>query len=52
MFVTSVEKAEEVNEVYVQYFGDSKSTGVMVSVKELSKNALVEIEFIAFRSIA
>ncbi|PID14618.1 reactive intermediate/imine deaminase [Sporosarcina sp. P34] len=49
VYLTSLDKVVEVNEVYDKYFGDSKPARAMVGVKELPKNALVEIESIAIR---
>ncbi|ARD48307.1 reactive intermediate/imine deaminase [Sporosarcina sp. P37] len=49
IFMTSLEKAAEVNEVYAKFFGDSKPARAMVGVKELPKGAQIEIESIAIR---
>lgn len=49
IFMTSLENAAEVNEVYARFFGESKPARAMVGVKELPKNALIEIESIAIR---
>lgn len=49
IFLTSLDKVAEINEVYEKYFGDSKPARAMVGVKELPKNALIEIESIAIR---
>ncbi|SFD87227.1 endoribonuclease L-PSP [Lentibacillus persicus] len=49
IFVTSLEQALEINEVYSEFFESSQPARAMVGVKELPKNALVEIESIAMR---
>ncbi|MEN1969817.1 Rid family detoxifying hydrolase [Lentibacillus sp. N15] len=49
IFLTSMEKAAEINEVYARFFGEFKPARAMVGVKELPKNALIEIESIAIR---
>lgn len=50
IFVTSLDKIDDVNKVYEKYFGEIKPARSMVGVKELPKNALIEIESIAMRS--
>lgn len=49
IFVTCMEKASEVNEVYARFFGEYKPARAMVGVKELPKGAQIEIESIAIR---
>ncbi|WP_044896100.1 Rid family detoxifying hydrolase [Bacillus alveayuensis] len=49
IYLTSLENAEKVNEVYTKFFGDTKPARAMIGVKELPKNSLVEIESIAIR---
>ncbi|WP_060680842.1 Rid family detoxifying hydrolase [Virgibacillus halodenitrificans] len=49
IFMTSLEKAAEVNEVYARFFGEYKPARAMVGVKELPKGAQIEIESIAIR---
>lgn len=49
IFLTSLEHAAQVNEVYAKFFGNSKPARAMVGVKELPKGAQIEIESIAIR---
>ena len=42
--------AAVVNEIYAEYFGDSKPARSCVEVSRLPKDALVEIECIAYRA--
>jgi len=39
---------EKVNEIYAHHFGDHRPARSTIAVKTLPKNALVEIECIAF----
>ncbi|NGP45140.1 RidA family protein [Bacillaceae bacterium SIJ1] len=49
IFVTSLEQAAQVNDVYATFFGETQPARAMVGVKELPKNAMIEIESIAMR---
>src|SRR5699024_4652804 len=49
IYVTSLQNAAEVNEVYATFFGESTPARAMVGVKELPKNAQIEVESIAMR---
>ncbi|MCP3032362.1 Rid family detoxifying hydrolase [Halobacillus sp. A1] len=49
IFVTSLEQAAAVNEVYAKFFRETQPARAMVGVKELPKNASIEIESIAMR---
>ncbi|MFC0522838.1 Rid family detoxifying hydrolase [Pontibacillus salicampi] len=49
IYVTSFTEVEVVNEVYNHFFGSSKPARAMVGVKQLPKDALIEIESIAIR---
>ncbi|PIC63970.1 reactive intermediate/imine deaminase [Sporosarcina sp. P13] len=49
IFMTSLEEAAQVNEVYAKFFGSSQPARAMVGVKELPKGAQIEIESIAIR---
>jgi 2-iminobutanoate/2-iminopropanoate deaminase len=48
IYLTDMNDFEKVNEIYAHYFGDHKPARSTVAVKTLPKNALVEIECIAF----
>jgi len=46
IFITSLEQAAE---VYATFFEESKPARAMIGVKELPKNALIEIDSIAIQ---
>ncbi|MDY0195522.1 MAG: RidA family protein [Sulfurovaceae bacterium] len=48
IFLADMDDFVTVNEIYAEYFGDHKPARSTVAVKNLPKNALVEIECIAF----
>jgi 2-iminobutanoate/2-iminopropanoate deaminase len=48
IFLADMDDFVTVNEIYAEYFGDHKPARSTVAVKSLPKNALVEIECIAF----
>ncbi len=48
IYLTDMDDFAKVNEIYEHYFGDHKPARSTVAVKTLPKNALVEIECIAF----
>lgn len=48
IFLTDMNDFTVVNEVYAEFFGDHKPARATVAVKSLPKNALVEIECVAF----
>ena len=48
IYLTDMDDFGKVNEIYEHYFGDHKPARSTVAVKSLPKNALVEIECIAF----
>ncbi|MBQ6391193.1 MAG: RidA family protein [Eggerthellaceae bacterium] len=50
VFLTDLSKFGVVNEIYAEYFGDSKPARSCVEVSRLPKDALVEIECIAYRA--
>ena len=50
VFLTDLSKFGAVNEIYAEYFGDSKPARSCVEVSRLPKDALVEIECIASRA--
>lgn len=47
IFLTDINDFTDVNTVYAEFFGDHKPARATVAVKELPKNAKVEIEAIA-----
>lgn len=47
VFLNDIEKFKEMNEVYEEYFGDSKPARAAFEVADLAKNFQVEIEAIA-----
>ncbi|MDE7316855.1 MAG: RidA family protein [Helicobacter sp.] len=49
IFLTNMEHFSAVNTIYAEFFGAHKPARSTVAVKELPKNALVEIECVAFR---
>lgn len=49
VFVTSLEQATAINEVYGKFFNETQPARAMVGVKELPKGASVEVESIAMR---
>jgi 2-iminobutanoate/2-iminopropanoate deaminase len=49
VFLTTMENFTAMNEVYADFFGSHKPTRSCVAVAQLPKNALVEIEAVAFR---
>lgn len=49
IYVTTMDQATAVNEVYAQFFGETKPARAMVGVKELPKNAMIEIASVAMR---
>lgn len=49
IFLTDMEHFGAVNAIYAEFFGAHKPARSTVAVKELPKNALVEIECVAFR---
>jgi len=48
VFLTTMENFTAMNEVYADFFGSHKPTRSCVAVAQLPKNALVEIEAVAF----
>jgi len=48
IYLTDMDNFSKVNEIYEHYFGNHKPARSTVAVKSLPKNALVEIECIAF----
>ncbi len=50
IFLADMDDFVTVNEIYAEHFGDHKPARSTVAVKSLPKNALVEIECIAFIS--
>ena len=48
IYLADMNDFEKVNEIYAHYFGDHKPARSTIAVKTLPKNALVEIECIAF----
>ncbi len=48
IFLADMDDFVTVNEIYAEHFGDHKPARSTVAVKSLPKNALVEIECIAF----
>lgn len=48
IFLASMEDFSTVNEIYAEWFGDSRPSRATVAVKELPKKARVEISCIAF----
>jgi len=48
IYLTDMNDFEKVNEIYAHHFGDHRPARSTVAVKTLPKNALVEIECIAF----
>ena len=49
VFVTSIDNFAPVNGVYGQYFAENPPARSFVAVKELPKNAQVEIEVVAWK---
>lgn len=49
IFLTNMEHFSAVNAIYAEFFGAHKPARSTVAVRELPKNALVEIECVAFR---
>ncbi len=49
IFLTNMEHFNAVNAIYGEFFGSHKPARSTVAVKELPKNALVEIECVALR---
>lgn len=49
VFLKSMDDFGSMNEVYAEYFGDSKPARSTVEVARLPKDALVEIEVIAYK---
>lgn len=47
IFITDMSNFSALNEIYGEVFSDHKPARSCVAVKELPKNALVEIEFVA-----
>lgn len=50
VFLSDMDNFATMNEVYAQFFGESKPARSTVAVKTLPKNALVEIECVAVKS--
>ncbi len=48
IYLADMNDFEKVNEIYAHYFGEHKPARSTIAVKTLPKNALVEIECIAF----
>jgi 2-iminobutanoate/2-iminopropanoate deaminase len=48
IFLDSMDDFVKVNEIYAEYFKDHKPARATVAVKTLPKNALVEIDAVAF----
>jgi len=48
IFLADMDDFVTVNEIYAEHFGSHKPARSTVAVKSLPKNALVEIECIAF----
>jgi len=48
IYLADMKDFEKVNEIYAHYFGDHKPARSTIAVRTLPKNALVEIECIAF----
>lgn len=49
IFLTNMDHFSAVNAIYAEFFKDAKPARSTVAVKELPKNALVEIECIAIK---
>jgi len=49
IYVTSLEHADQINKVYGSFFETLEPARAMVGVKELPKNASIEIESIAMK---
>ena len=50
VYLTTMEHFPAVNEVYGEFFGDSRPARATIAVSELPKGALVEIDAIALRA--
>jgi 2-iminobutanoate/2-iminopropanoate deaminase len=48
IYLADMNDFDKVNEIYAHYFGDHKPARSTIAVKTLPKNALIEIECIAF----
>ncbi len=48
IYLADMKDFEKVNEIYAHYFGEHKPARSTIAVRTLPKNALVEIECIAF----
>lgn len=49
VYMTTMDQAAAVNEVYSQFFGETQPARAMVGVAALPKGAMIEIESIAMR---
>lgn len=49
IFLTNIDDFAVVNEIYASYFGENKPARSTIAVKELPKNARVEIECVAVK---
>jgi len=50
LFLTDIKNFTKANEIYEEFFGSHKPARSAVIVKELPRNALIEIEAIAYKN--